>query len=197
MYIKDTKRLNGIAAPTSLSFEQLDNCRNSLHTVKEADTQSLLDAHWQKRRFTLEESMDTHLDLSCHTKPYQIIVAKMDLINTLAGTIRELHNRISGYASKKTLFLGAILSVPNLEFQITHRFRELELDPIAIASQRVKFKLDRFGAELESSADLRFIGGGFQTYSLDRPFLILMRKRDCERPFFVTWVDNADLLKPM
>jgi len=28
----------------------------------------------------------------------------------------------------------------------------------------------------------------------DRPFLIVMKKRDAKQPFFITWVDNAELL---
>jgi hypothetical protein len=28
----------------------------------------------------------------------------------------------------------------------------------------------------------------------DRPFLVYMQKRGAEQPFFVMWVDNAELL---
>ncbi len=31
-------------------------------------------------------------------------------------------------------------------------------------------------------------------YIVNRPFLIYIRKRGADRPFFVMWVDNAELL---
>ena len=31
-------------------------------------------------------------------------------------------------------------------------------------------------------------------FRFHRPFLIYMKKRDADRPFFVMWVDNAELL---
>jgi hypothetical protein len=137
------------------------------------------------------------LDLSSGTKPYQLIVAKIALLDTLANTIRELYRRIIKFPNRTMLIPGNSLSVPNLEFDIKHRYQELEFEPIAEAGQRVKFKLDRFGAELDSSAEMKLIGIGSEEYNLDRPFLILMKKRDGRHPFFVAWLDNADLLKPM
>ena len=136
------------------------------------------------------------LDLSSQTKPYQLIVAKIPLLDNLADTISELNGLISKQSGRGFLIPGNSLSVPNMEFHIQHTFRELESGLIEKARQRVKFKLDRFGAKLESHAELMLIGVGSGEYNLDRPFLILMKKRDCQRPFFVTWVDNAELLKP-
>jgi hypothetical protein len=31
-------------------------------------------------------------------------------------------------------------------------------------------------------------------YLFDKPFLVYMKKRGAEHPFFVMWVDNAELL---
>ena len=65
--------------------------------------------------------------------------------------------------------------------------------PILEAKQSIKFKLDRYGAMLESEAMLA--AGAIPRYFMfDRPFLVYMKKRDCEQPFFVMWVDNAELL---
>ncbi len=137
------------------------------------------------------------LDLSSRTRPYQLIVAKIALLESLADTISELNNLISKDSSRGMLMPGNSLSVPNMEFHIQHNFRELESGLIVKASQRVKFKLDRLGAELESHAELILIGVGSGEFDLDRPFLIIMKKRGCQRPFLAAWVDNAELLKPM
>jgi hypothetical protein len=37
--------------------------------------------------------------------------------------------------------------------------------------------------------------GGPKKLHFDRPFLIYLKKRDAARPFFVMWVDNAELLQ--
>ena len=137
------------------------------------------------------------LDLCSQTQPYQLIVAKIGLLDSLADTINDLNELISKQSGRGLLIPGDSLSVPNMEFHIQHNFRELESGLIETARQRVKFKLDRFGAKMESHAELHLIGIGSGEYNLDRPFLIIMKKRDCQHPFFVTWVDNAELLKPM
>jgi hypothetical protein len=33
------------------------------------------------------------------------------------------------------------------------------------------------------------------SYLYDRPFLLVMQKRGSSRPFFVMWVENAELLQ--
>jgi len=59
--------------------------------------------------------------------------------------------------------------------------------------QTIRFRLDRSGAELASEARMPCAPAATH-YVCDRPFLIVMKKRGAERPFFVMWVDNAELL---
>ena len=63
-----------------------------------------------------------------------------------------------------------------------------------IAQQDILFRLNRSGAELKSEMRMYTLGG--PTYYLfDRPFLVCLRKREAEHPYFVMWVDNAELLQ--
>jgi hypothetical protein len=87
-------------------------------------------------------------------------------------------------------------------WEIDHRFDELigklvsnanPRMPIVEAKQSIKFKLDRCGAILESEADIAAASIP-KMFIFDRPFLVYMKKRDCEQPFFVMWIDNAELL---
>jgi hypothetical protein len=55
------------------------------------------------------------------------------------------------------------------------------------------FRLDRSGVELESEAKL-FVTPIPINYVINRPFLIYVKKRGSDRPFFAMWVDNAELL---
>ena len=65
--------------------------------------------------------------------------------------------------------------------------------PVVEAMQTIEFRLDRSGAMLESEA-LVAIAAIPRNFVFNRPFLISMKKRDADRPFFVMWVDNAELL---
>ena len=59
--------------------------------------------------------------------------------------------------------------------------------------QMIRFRLDRSGAELAS--EVQVICRPMATYFVcDRPFLIVVKKRGSKHPFFVMWVDNAELL---
>ena len=98
-----------------------------------------------------------------------------------------------------------VLLIPNLNWEVRHHFTELEgrdkllLNAgfrdyyIAKAMQTIRFKLDRSGAELASEAK-HLVCPMATHFVCDRPFLIYVEKRGAERPFFVMWVDNAELL---
>lgn len=146
------------------------------------------------------------LDMSKDSKPNQLVLAKIGRKDTLAATLAELKIRVSNGAEGE-LKIGATLLVPNLDWRIEHHFRDLEgarilnppLEglPLLAPYQMVRFKLDRSGAELESVA-LPPVGNGHEDdpskFHFDRPFLIVLQKRGAKHPFFIMWVDNAELL---
>lgn len=95
-----------------------------------------------------------------------------------------------------------VLMVPEMFWEIDHRFDELigkvvananPAMPIIEARQAIKFKLDRCGAMLESEAMIA-VAAIPRYFIFNRPFLVYIKKRDSEQPFFVMWVDNAELL---
>ncbi len=65
---------------------------------------------------------------------------------------------------------------------------------LATALQVLQFKMDRKGAEVSSEAKMEALDGGASHFHFDRPFLIYLKKRGAKHPFFVMWVDNAELL---
>ena len=98
-----------------------------------------------------------------------------------------------------------VLLVPNLNWEVRHRFTELEGRDnrflnlgftdyyIDRAVQTIRFRLDRSGAELASEVQ-HFCKPSATHFVCDRPFLIVVKKRAAKRPFFVMWVHNAELL---
>lgn len=147
------------------------------------------------------------LDLCKNSNPNQIIVAVIKPEKTLSLTVQKLERKILDYSKKKEVFRrfgpNDVFIVPNILFNITHHFKELEGKfiqnkgfkgyPISEAIQMIQFKLDRSGAELKSEAKMVCLPVPTY-YAFDRPFLVYMKKRGAEHPFFVMWIDNAELL---
>jgi len=149
------------------------------------------------------------LDLSRDSAPNQIVLAFVAPKATLAETLADVETKTRGYTREPVPFgeFGArdVLLVPNLNWEIRHHFSELEgddkpfLNPgftgyhFALAAQTIRFKLDRSGAELASEFKA-YVKPMATHYVFDRPFLIYIKKRGRDRPFFVLWVDNAELL---
>jgi hypothetical protein len=99
------------------------------------------------------------------------------------------------------------LIVPDVLFRLTHHFRELEQKFLANpewaklgyfifeARQIVDFSLSRTGVTLKSEGRVGAGAGLPRQLCFDKPFLIYVKKRgDDYSPFFVMWVDNAELM---
>ena len=148
------------------------------------------------------------IDLDQTSQPSQIIVALLEPKASLAETMMELEKKIAEDQMERYGggFDGsAVLIVPDIFFDITHHFAELEGrrfvnaamkgQVINRAQQDVMFKLDRSGAELRSEAKVAEESVS-PPFIFNRPFLVVMKKRGAEHPYFVMWVDNAELLVP-
>jgi hypothetical protein len=163
------------------------------------------------------EGKDFAIDLSKGTQPYQVVLARMERKAALGDTLADLQERIARAARKgrvPELSEAAVLLVPNMDWRIEHRFEEMHGKPIlhpALPPKSIleltyllmQFKMDRRGAVFVSQADMRglLVDGAVeaadpQDYRLDRPYLILLRKRGLRVPFFMMWVDNPELLQP-
>ena len=147
------------------------------------------------------------IDLCSECETNQLLVAMIEPASTLAGTIDAMEQRIAKGGSARGDPLGATdtVLVPMLHFDLEHHFRALEGRTIDggllsgqrmdVAAQTVYFRLDRSGAELRSAA-LGFTKSMPDEYIVNRPFLVLLRKRGELRPYFAAWIANDALLTP-
>lgn len=157
----------------------------------------------------LEEIPEFIVDPCARSQPYQIMLARIDRKPTLAETFADAETRIGTNPPREfgsKLRPRDTLVVPNIVSQITHRYKELEGTDkqfsnrelrglhLDTAMQVIRFRLDRSGAELASESKV-YVKPSASYFHLDHPFLIIMKKRDAKRPFFVMWVDNAELLQ--
>jgi hypothetical protein len=146
------------------------------------------------------------IDLCKYTEPYQIVIAVIEKKETLAQTLENLNNKIKQFSKTETSKFDEIdvLIVPNMFWKIETDFDELENKNLANdgfegyfikkAIQSIEFRLDRSGAVLKSeSSDV--VAAIPKVFSFNKPFLIYIKKRQPDaQPFFVMWVDNAELL---
>ena len=144
------------------------------------------------------------VDLCADSAPSQIVVARIEREETLAAAIARVEMETSDWSPLEGLGPNDVLLVPDFFWQISHRFSELEKKPfkneklkgqsLDVAQQDILFRLDRSGAMLESEAKMYCLPVPTY-YTLDRPFLIYMKKRGANSPYFAMWVDNTELLQ--
>lgn len=143
----------------------------------------------------------------CKDSDIQVVAAVLKRGPTLLQTLHHIDDRIKeGPMFGSRIIANDVLLVPNLSWRIDHRFAELENKPvknapltgmpIVEAAQSIDFRLDRSGAELASEAKV-YVAPVPHHYLFDRPFLVYLKKRGADLPFFVAWIDNPELLSPV
>ncbi len=159
------------------------------------------------------------VDLCKRTEPYQVVLVLMSRREPLKEALKQIAQEISDfkrdpdYEELRQLRPIDRLIVPDVLYKLTHHFKELENKNLTNerwpgyfifeARQMVDFSLSRMGVILKSEAIIGGAGGmGPPRKDLprhlyfNRPFLIYVQKRGAEfSPFFVMWVDNAELMK--
>ncbi len=146
------------------------------------------------------------IDLDCRSAPNQVIVALVKPPRTLADALALVERKIASPSEapgRPGLGPNDVLLVPDVVWRLKHRFTELEQKRLGnatlkgqrldVAQQDLLFRLDRSGAELRAEAKT-YMQPSPTYYLFDHPFLIIMRARGNPHPYFVMWVDNAELL---
>ena len=140
------------------------------------------------------------------SSPNQIVLVSVPQKDTLAAALADVEGKVRSERRQGGLGHHDFLLVPNMAWRLEHHFKELERPdaviqnraaeglPVREALQTILFRLDRSGAELESEGEMFPAPAVPNYYIFDRPYLIYMKKRGAEHPFFVMWVDNAELL---
>jgi len=169
---------------------------------------------------TSPNDADFAVDLCKDTNPYQVVLVRVPQRVPLSEALKTIEQNISQFKSdphyetlRKLRTIDKLI-VPDILYKLTHHFKELEYKNLANpkwralgyfifeARQMVDFSLSRTGVILKSEARIGG-GGGMAPPNIeqprylyfDRPFLIYVKKRGADySPFFVMWVDNAELM---
>jgi hypothetical protein len=154
------------------------------------------------------------MDLCKNSFPHQVVLAYIQRGESLLDTLQRLEKKMAlephlgdvhGRLLHQLSSTDSLL-IPNMQWSVQHHFRELEgrekpiINPklhgyIDQAMQVIHFELTRSGVSLSSEARTEVKSeGGPRHFDFNRPFLLYMKKRGAKHPFFVMWVDNAELL---
>ena len=155
------------------------------------------------------------VDLSKNSTNNQIVLASVPPKATLAETLAYVETRIEKHDAveddEEFKHEGSLI-VPKMSWYLDHQFSELTgMDKrlgnagfaehyLSSAMQSIDFQLDHAGAEIISKAVVDAAKPDKKAdhpppkLVFDRPLLLYLKKRGAARPFFVMWVDNAELL---
>jgi len=133
------------------------------------------------------------VELQTRRRDHQLLLACVPPEATLEKTVRSVMGHVARTAREK-LEECQDLKVPLVDFDVLRNYHELVPEPLALAMQQVRFRLDERGAYLYSFG-LTALGLG-RNLVFNRPFLVLLQRRGSARPYFALWVDNDELLIP-
>lgn len=134
----------------------------------------------------------------------EIILAQCPPENTFQETIEAVSRRIKE-SEPFPLADNDRLVIPKVVIHADTNYQELygvhltnpgfERYFFAEATQAISFELNESGALADSEAKIVLKKGpGPQTLIINHPFLIMMREKSAEKPYFAAWIANPDLL---
>jgi len=147
---------------------------------------------------------DFIVELKTIAKDDRLILAKVQPQTTLGDTVKAIERRIVN-AKPITRRESSNLYIPILNFDIMREYSELcgrqiktsdkliDGTTIGYAAQTVRFRLDETGAVLKSEAIIVPAKG--MGLIFDKPFLILLKRREAINPYFALWIGNAELME--
>lgn len=193
---------NGNATPVKAFGIELFSHSKRLHE-KLANQVAVLDYH---------DDSDFILSLTSKSKDDEIILAKIKPGKTLLDTYQAVTKRIAG-GTRSDIRENESLQIPKIDFDLSHNFKELEgrrlLNRgweewhIAAAVQDIRFKLDEKGAVLKSRAFMLMTKSEApapgntkpRMFIFDKPFLICLKQKTGNSPYFALWVNNPELMR--
>jgi hypothetical protein len=156
---------------------------------------------------------DFILRLNTTSDDDELILARVVPAGTLSATLAAVAERIKRHdgldrGDPTELLSLESLIIPIIDLDIWRSYSELQKRSItdsrgskivlAVAEQGIRFRLDEKGARLESSAHTVLTSTAREQpakYILNKPFLVMLKRRSCDQPYFACWVETPELLK--
>lgn len=153
---------------------------------------------------------DFIVQIKCKDSLDEIYFAKIPSESTLSEMYESVMDRIK--TGKTDYFTGNdILKIPFIDFDTTKRYQEFEdiqLDNELVGGlsflsvrQKISFDLNSQGIKLESSVASIIDLADFdyelrpRVFVFNDPFLIIMKRKNSNQPYFLYWVANTDFMR--
>lgn len=153
---------------------------------------------------------DFIVQIKCKDSLDEIYFAKIPFESTLAEMYASAMERIK--IGKTGDFTGNdILKIPYIAFDTTKRYQEFEdiqlMNELAgglsfkWVRQKIDFDLNSQGIKLESSVNSVVDFPDFEydlkprVFAFNDPFLIIMKRKNSDQPYFLYWVANTDFMR--
>jgi hypothetical protein len=155
---------------------------------------------------------DFIIELKTKSDGDRLILAKIQPSSTILDTITNIHQRI-GQGKHEPAVRADEMIVPRINFDILREYSELQgrrlitTQPdvardlrLVSAVQDTDFELNEQGVRLKSESHMAFACAKAETpvpthkMIFDKPFLLLLQRANATQPYFVIWIDNAELL---
>ncbi|MHB1000329.1 MAG: hypothetical protein ACYC27_13895 [Armatimonadota bacterium] len=136
----------------------------------------------------------------------RLILAKVPPESTLQKTVHMVQERMQ-HAEPLELSESVDMYIPVLDFDLLKSYSEvqgrtikstnkrLNGQPIEIALQSIRFRLDETGAVLKSEGVIVCSASRINLV-FDKPFLVLLQRKDAKNPYMAVWIGNTELLLP-
>ena len=145
---------------------------------------------------------DVIIELKTRRTDHHLYLAMVPPLANLGETAKDVLSRVKRVEPSSLREMMSLI-VPVIDFDLTRDYEELtgrplrgkkfDGQPIGIAKQQIRFKLDERGAVLKSEAIIETLGAS-PDLVFNKPFLVLLQYQDNEMPYFVAWIDNPELL---
>lgn len=152
---------------------------------------------------------DFVLELQTEAKDERMFLAKIQPGHTLLDTAKAVLQRVANPRDDGVQHEER-LEIPLMDFDVYKRYEELigksvlnyskgEYS-ISEARQRIKFQLNERGAKLISeaavAAEKKAKADNVRRFIFDKPYLVMLIRKDAKLPYFLFWVANSELLVP-
>ena len=169
------------------------------------DTRNADDSRQQTLIHHYETPQDFVVELKTQDNEDTLVLAK----TAPAPTLREIVSAVTAQIQTAPIvaWRNDVLIVPCINLSCLEKFTELQGRRIfgslgwlvKSAMQSIDFQMDEKGVLLRSEAQISFSRSlaavAQHVMILEPPFLLLMKRKNSNVPYFATWIANADLLR--
>jgi hypothetical protein len=148
---------------------------------------------------------DFIMKVNCKDSLDEVYFAKVQNKSTLEATYRSVAKRLMS-GNHQSICENDIVKIPYLKIDTVFKLNDLISKEFADnwffknAEQKTLFDLNKKGITIESTSSsiVQFADyeeQGFYLLAFNQPFLVVLKKKNFERPYFLMWVGNDEFMK--